>query len=110
MTSTEPSTPHNPLVKRRSFDSQASNGTGNGNGSGSGRQSRFGERGITLGSARAVSAVVAGEGHGESGRVSGENKLSVGANGDSGEEARKAKAKFKVKRRGGSGIPAPASG
>ncbi|KAJ4367886.1 cholesterol esterase [Didymella sp. IMI 355093] len=98
---TEPSTPNKTVSKRRSFDSQAS----------SGRQSRFGDRGISLGSAKAVSAMVAGEGHGESGKLKSESRLSVGSVGsklgtESGEEPVK---KGRVKRRSASGIPVPGS-
>jgi lysosomal acid lipase/cholesteryl ester hydrolase len=108
-----PTTPNRVIAKRRSFDSQASNG----------RQSRFGERGISLGSAKAVSGVVDGEGHGESGGSGGRegvkgNRLSIGS-----ESSLKAKRysvgssvrhedgaddenkKVKVKKRSGSGIP-----
>ena len=66
---TEPNTPDKIVKNRRSFDSLGSNG----------RVSRFGERGITLGSARPVSAVVAEEGRGERGAAAkGLNKLSLG--------------------------------
>lgn len=98
-----PSTPSRTVAKRRSFDSQGSNG----------RVSRFGERGITLGSAKAISGIVEGEGHGEHGVVKGAkgSRLSTGsavlrAEGDSGEEKR-GKATSKSKRRSGSGIPVP---
>lgn len=95
---TEPSTPNKTLSKKRSFDSQGSNG----------RRSRFGDRGISLGSAKAVNSVVAGEGHGESG-VKTVNRLSVGSIGsrkrEESEERKRTSGKFKVKRRSGSGIP-----
>ena len=112
-----PTTPNRVVVKRRSFDSQAS----------SGRQSRFGERGITLGSAKAVSGVVDGEGHGESGGSGGREgvkgsrlsvgsesslkakRYSVGSNVRYEDGAEGEKSKLKVKRRSGSGIPVPGS-
>lgn len=102
-----PSTPNRALgMKRRSFDSLGSNG----------RQSRFGERGISLGSAKAVSGVVGGEGLGESGGQGSVgakgSRLSVASVGSSGAEkgSMDGKKKFKVKRRNGSGIPVPGSG
>jgi lysosomal acid lipase/cholesteryl ester hydrolase len=96
---TEPSTPNKTLARRRSFDSQASNG----------RQSRFGDRGISLGSAKAVSAVVAEEGHGESGVLKASNRLSVGSIGSrkETENSEEKKMKLKIKKRSGSGIPVP---
>ena len=115
-----PSTPSRVVVKRRSFDSQGSNG----------RQSRFGERGISLGSAKAVSGVVDGEGHGESGGSGGGGNVGVGGKGsrlsvgsEAGvkskrysvgsnvrhEDGEGEKRKLKVKRRSGSGIPVPGS-
>ncbi|KZM28138.1 Sterol esterase [Ascochyta rabiei] len=102
-----PITPSRPQGnRRRSFDSQASNG----------RVSRFGERGISLGSAKAVNGVVDGEGHGESGGSKASNRLSVGSvgsfasrkDGDRG-SAEERKKKFKVKKRSGSGTPMPGS-
>ena len=98
VTGTEPSTPNKTLKNKGSFDSQGS----------SGRQSRIGQRGISLGSAKAVSAVVAGEGHGESGASKAPSRLSVGSVGSTGqkeetEEDKKRSAR--VKRRSGSGIP-----
>ncbi|KAF2622857.1 alpha/beta-hydrolase [Macroventuria anomochaeta] len=100
---TDPSTPSRALRNRRSFDSQGSNG----------RQSRFGDRGISLGSAKAVSGIVGGQGRGESGGGKGVNRLSVSSVGSVGrkeetEEERK-KSKARVKRRSGSGIPVPGS-
>lgn len=96
---TEPSTPSKTVAKRRSFDSQASNG----------RQSRFGDRGISLGSSKAVSAVAAEEGHGESGAIKASSRLSVGSIGSrkEAEASEERNRKLKVKRRSGSGIPVP---
>lgn len=98
---TEPSTPNKTIAERRSFDSQASNG----------RQSRFGDRGISLGSAKAVSAIAADEGHGESGALKASNRLSVGSIGSrkETEDSEDRKRKSKVKRRSGSGIPVTGS-
>jgi len=108
---TEPSTPNKTVQVKRSFDSVNSTGHA------SGRQSRFGERGISLGSAKAVSAVIAGEGHGESGGVKNRaSRLSVGSvgslgslgkKGDGEEKGREAKGRGAGKRRSASGIPIP---
>lgn len=98
--STEPTTPSKKVSKRRSFDSTASNG----------RQSRFGDRGISLGSAKAVSAVVAGQGHGESGALKTSNRLSVGSASSRKEtESAEERRKMKSKRRSASGIPVAGS-
>ena len=100
-----PSTPSRALGTRRcSFDSQGSNE----------RQSKFGVKGISLGSAKAVSGIVGGEGHGESGGVNRKvNKLSVGSingfgNEDETVDERK-KRKLRVKRRNENGNPMPGS-
>lgn len=113
---TEPNTPerdhhHHDKLKdktvkpRRSFDSLGSNG----------RQSRFGERGISLGSAKAVSEVVLGEGvHGESGVVGGEEaaaagvkRVSLGGDVKGEKERREERGSGRDKRRSVSGIPVP---
>ncbi|KAJ4314788.1 cholesterol esterase [Neodidymelliopsis sp. IMI 364377] len=104
-----PSTPIRPLGnRRRSFDSQGSNG----------RVSRFSNRGISLGVSKAVNGIVGGEGHGESDAVKTSNRMSVGSVGsvgrkdgekESGSAEERRKRKLRVKRRSGSGIPVPGS-
>lgn len=92
---TEPNTPDKIVKNRRSFDSLGSNG----------RPSRFGERGITLGSARPVSAIVAEEGRGERGAAAkGLNRLSLGNVGREEAEEEKGKGKSKSKKKSVNGV------
>ncbi|KAH6644249.1 Alpha/Beta hydrolase protein [Boeremia exigua] len=121
-TEPEPSTP-NPVKTARSRRSMESLGSLGSRGSqGQGRSGRIvGERGISLGSAKAVSAVVAGEGVGESGGGGGGKRVSWGSGSEemagkeiasatgmgTGKDAGKGEAKGKAaKRRSGSVLSA----
>ncbi|KAG9201216.1 cholesterol esterase [Epicoccum nigrum] len=97
---TEPNTPDKIVKNRRSFDSLGSNG----------RPGRFGERGITLGSARPVSAIVAEEGRGERGAAAkGLNRLSLENVGREEMEGERGKGKSKSKKKSVNGVSANGS-